>query len=351
MKDPKFRIALIPAYEPDLQMVALVKHTREQGMLAIVIDDGSGAAYTDIFQQVSGLASVLTHAENYGKGCALKTGMQYVQKHFQEPYTVVTMDADGQHQIADAVRVCDAAEKNPDSLILGSRRLQGNIPLRSQFGNTATRFVYRKTTGLHVRDTQTGLRAFSHKLLPKLLEISGERYEYEMNVLLAFAKEGIPIVEIEITTIYIDNNAGSHFDTVKDSYRIYRDILKYSASSFLSFLLDYVLYSLFAVFTAGLGSASLTVSNLTARVLSAGVNFGINRKFVFQSEKNLQKSALQYVTLAAVILLGNTLVLNFFVRQAGLNRFAAKLITEITFFALSWLVQRFVIFRKKEVSQ
>ena len=96
---------------------------------------------------------------------------------------------------------------------------------------------------MKVHDTQTGLRAFRTELIPVLRDIPGERYEYEMNVLLRFARDKIRILEHEIETIYIDNNAQSHFDTVKDSVRIYKEIFKFSAFSFVGFLVDYSLYN------------------------------------------------------------------------------------------------------------
>ncbi len=342
------RIALIPAYEPEPQLIKLLESIEEQGFCAIVIDDGSGAAFSNIFQGASRFATVLTHAQNRGKGCGIKTGLQYISAHFTPPYTVVTMDADGQHQLSDALRVCERAEYNPNALILGSRSLKENVPFRSRFGNTVTRVVYQSSTGVNVHDTQTGLRGFSSALVPVLLDIEGERYEYEINVLLEFARREMRIEEIEIPTIYFANNSGSHFNTLKDSFRIYKQIIKYSASSFVSFMLDYALYSLLAVMTAGLGSISLTVSNVVARLVSAGVNFIINRKLVFKSEQSVWKSSLQYFSLAVVILAGNTLVLNRLVGNLSMNRFAAKMITEVFFFALSWMIQRFLIFRKRE---
>ncbi len=344
----KLRIALIPAYEPEPQLIGLLENIHEHGFHAIVIDDGSGTSYSNIFERASQFATVLTHAHNCGKGCGIKTGLQYILEHFTPPYTVVTMDADGQHLASDAFRVCERTENNTNALILGSRGLKTNVPLRSRFGNTVTRVVYQSSTGLAVHDTQTGLRGFSSQLVPLLLQIDGQRYEYEINVLLEFARREICIEEIEIPTIYFANNCGSHFNTLKDSFRIYKQIIKYSASSFVSFLLDYGLYSLLTVLTAGLGSIGLTVSNVVARVVSAGVNFAINRKLVFKSEKNLWKSAVQYFSLAAVILVGNTFLLNRLVETFGMNQFAAKMITEVLFFALSWIIQRFLIFRKRE---
>lgn len=351
MTENNTRIALIPAYEPDSHLINLLQNAQEKGLKIIVIDDGSGHSFSDIFEQASEFAAVLTHRENRGKGRAIKTGLQYIREHHSRPYTVVTMDADGQHQVSDAIRICESAECNPNALILGSRGLRENVPLRSRLGNTITRFVYKISTGLRVHDTQTGLRAFSSGLLPALLEISGERYEYEMNVLLEFAHKGIRIEETSISTIYFNNNNGSHFDTLKDSYRIYKEILKYSASSFISFLLDYAVYSLLTVLTSEFGSIGLIISNITARIISASLNFMINRKLVFKSKKSVRKSAIQYFTLAAVILAGNTFVLSFLAEQLKMNQFTAKLLTEILFFVFSWLVQRFVIFRRQEATQ
>lgn len=342
------RIALIPAYEPESLLLCLLQKIQRAGLTAIVINDGSGPSFSDIFKQAEALAVVVAHPINYGKGCAIKTGLKYIKEHLSDDCVVVTMDADGQHQVSDAVRVCKAAEHRPDILVLGSRKLRTKVPFRSQFGNTVTRYVYSLSTGLHVHDTQTGLRAFSAKLIPNLLNVAGERYEYEMNVLLEFALKNIPIEEIPINTIYINNNAGSHFDTLKDSYRVYKEIIKFSASSLVSFLLDYALYSLLTVLTGGLSPAvSLATSNIFARIVSASANYTINRKLVFQSDKSMWKSALQYFVLATVILTGNTMVLSILTEQLNINRFSAKLLTELIFFLLSWSIQRFFIFKKK----
>jgi len=336
------KIALVPAYEPGPLLISLLEELTKSGFENVLVDDGSGSGYADIFEKASEKAVVLTHPENCGKGRALKTGLKYIHEHYGTDIVVVTVDADGQHRVEDALTLCLYAENNPDTLILGSRNLVGKVPLRSRIGNTVTRFVYRISTGLKVHDTQTGLRAFSSDLIPMLLDISGERYEYEMNVLLEFARNRIPILEEEIETIYIDNNSASHFDTVKDSFRVYKEILKFSASSLIGFFTDYIMYSLLLLITG-----NLYVSNICARVVSATVNYTLNRKFVFKSKAGILKSALSYFLLAAMILAGNTLVLEFLVNSLGINSMVAKLITEILFFIISWLVQRFVIFRKK----
>ncbi|MBR1724958.1 MAG: bifunctional glycosyltransferase family 2/GtrA family protein, partial [Ruminococcus sp.] len=315
----KKKIALIPSYEPDERLVKLVQDVTAAGFAAVVVDDGSGEDYREIFDSASGYAHVISYPDNRGKGAALKTGYSYIAASFTDS-TVVTMDSDGQHTVPDAMNISRAAEARPGSLILGSRALAENVPLRSRFGNSVTRGVYRLSTGLAVHDTQTGLRAFHTSMLPLMMKIPGDRYEYEMNVLLELAKLDIPIREVPIETIYIDNNSGSHFDTVKDSARIYKEILKFSASSLLGFGVDYALYSLI---TALFGIPA--AANIIARIVSSTVNFTVNRKLVFESDKPLGRAALQYFTLAAGILAGNTLVLKA-LTMAGMNAYIAKLL-------------------------
>ncbi len=343
------RIALIPAYQPEPMLLTLLCEVKKSGFEAVVVNDGSSGEAAELFKRAEEYAVVLTHTENRGKGAAIKTGLSYIHKHYLSGYVVVTLDADGQHRISDAVKICEKAEENPDTLILGSRGLNNNVPLRSHIGNAITRIVYRLSTGLKLYDTQTGLRAFGSRLVPEFLSISGERYEYEMNVLLQCARQNIPIKEVEIETVYFNNNSASHFNTVSDSYRVYKEIIKFSASSFVSFLTDYALYSLLIIITSGLpGTASVALSNICARIVSSSVNFTINRRLVFKSQNSVAKSALQYFALAALILAGNTLTLSFLTAVVGINQYVAKLCTEIIFFVISWLAQKYFIFRRKE---
>lgn len=229
------KIALIPSYEPDTKLTKLIEKLSVQGVFIIVVDDGSGEKYNDIFLKAKENAHVISYSRNRGKGYALKTGLKFIKDNFNEDYIVVTLDSDGQHAVEDAIRLCDYVEKNPNELVIGKRIRGKDTPLKSKIGNSITRIVYRISTGVNIYDTQTGLRAFSKNLIDKMLKIKGDRYEYEMNMLLILAKEGIKIKEIDIKTIYIDNNSGSHFSAIKDSIIIYKQILKFSFSSLISF--------------------------------------------------------------------------------------------------------------------
>ena len=343
-------IALIPAYEPEENMLDLLENIKKDtDMDIVVVNDGSSDACKDIFSKAKEFAKVLEHEVNKGKGRALKTGLNYINDNYRGEYIVVTMDADGQHTIEDAIKICDLVKKSPDILVLGKRFFGEDVPLRSRFGNAMTRLVYKIATGVKVYDTQTGLRAFSYKLLPLMLEIKGERYEYEINVLMECSKNNIEIKEIDIATIYINNNSGSHFNVFKDSYRIYKEIFKFCAASIICFLVDYALYCIGLVFTVSLGKGlSTVVSNVFARILSSVLNFTLNKKVVFKRKGNTLKLAISYFMLALCILAGNTIVLKMFVEVFNIDTKIAKLITELIFFIISWFIQKFLIFKKKE---
>ncbi len=342
-------IALIPAYQPEDTLLDLLDKAAEQCFRIVVVDDGSDESCQDIFRHAETYGKVLHHARNKGKGAALKTGLDYIEETFDPEDIVITLDADGQHTIEDAKKLCQLAAEHPGELLLGSRDLDTNVPLRSKMGNTITRWVYRLTTGVSVHDTQTGMRAFHVEEIPELLTIRGDRYEYEMNMLLECPRRGIPIREMTIETIYLNDNASSHFDTVRDSIRIYKEILKFGASSFASFLVDYGLFGMFSILTSNLTMVNgLALSNVAARLISGTVNYSINRNLVFKSKAGIRRSAASYILLASCILAGNTVVLSFLVNNLGVNTFLAKIVTECIFFLISWSVQRSMIFRKRD---
>jgi putative flippase GtrA len=338
-------IALIPSYQPDDNIRTLVHQLSQiENMSIVVVDDGSQSPYAKLFDDLKAEALVLSYPENKGKGHALKTGLAAIQSmHPSEDTVIVTLDGDGQHTPADTLKTAAEAAAHPGSLVLGSRSFPANTPLRSRFGNTVTRWVFRLASGQKVQDTQTGLRAFTVDQIPWLLNVEGERYEYEMNVLLACREHQVTIREVPIETIYLNDNAGSHFNTLRDSWLIYKNILKFASTSFLSFLVDYGLFTLLSL--AGLQTAA---ANISARVVSAAFNFTLNKKVVFHNHDSLVKTGLQYFALAALILAMNTVLLSFLVDTLGANRYLAKILTEITFFTFSYLVQKKLIFRRHD---
>lgn len=228
-------IILVPVYQAGHQLRTLVAELRAStpDSPIVIVDDGSGPASAPVLDAVRHLGcTVLHHGINRGKGVALKTGFRYVaQTHPGED--VVCADADGQHHVADILRVGEQVRAT-GRMVLGVRRFDGQVPLRSRIGNGITKLLFHAVTGRPVQDTQTGLRAYPAALLDWLTTIPGERFEYEMNVLLHAAGDGHPIDETVIATTYLDDNASSHFGPLTDSVRIYRPLLRFAASSMLA---------------------------------------------------------------------------------------------------------------------
>ena len=220
-------VILIPSFEPDNRLIELIESINKERFDIIVIDDGSGERYKDIFKKIENDVTLISYDKNMGKGYALKKGIQYIKENYRDNYLIVTVDSDGQHKIDDAMKLCDYVKKNLDTYVLGKRKRGKNTPFRSMIGNSITKFVYYMVSGVNIYDTQTGLRCFSSNLTDFMLSIPGNRFEYEMNVLLSAPKSGFLLHEIEIKTIYIDKNKKSHFKTLKDAYIIYKSIMKY----------------------------------------------------------------------------------------------------------------------------
>lgn len=216
---------LIPAYKPNIEIKNLTNELIEMGYRVIVVDDGSGEDYKEIFSALDDSVIYLQHECNQGKGRAIKTGLSYVRENFSDQ-GVVTADADGQHLPKDIKKVSDLLECNQNKIIIGARLFCGQVPLRSRLGNRITRFVFAVLSGLRLKDTQTGLRGIPPLYYEEMIHLEGERYEYEMNMLMYIAKKNIPVLETDIETVYIEDNASSHFNTWKDSVRIYKVILK-----------------------------------------------------------------------------------------------------------------------------
>lgn len=216
-------IVLVPVYQPGAALGTVLRELPPE-MPVVIVDDGSGPSFDSVLD-IAG-ADVLRHTTNQGKGSALKTGFRHIAAAYPGQ-DVVCADADGQHSVEDILRVAQRA-RECDRMVLGVRRFAENVPLRSKVGNTITEALFRAVTGRRVRDTQTGLRAYPAALVGDLPAIPGERFEYEMNVLLHAARTGHPIEEVVIATTYLDDNASSHFGAVSDSARIYWPLLRYA---------------------------------------------------------------------------------------------------------------------------
>lgn len=341
---------VLPSYKPDEKLYGIVNGLINTGFEdIIVVDDGGGADYNHYFDEIRVFpqVTVLVHEVNKGKGRALKTAMEYYIAN-RSGKGLVTADGDGQHVPTD-IKACAEKMLETDSVVLGVRDFsKPDVPPRSKLGNRITSFMFLTACSLKISDTQTGLRAFPAEYLPVFVETKGERYEYETNMLLDFGKNNIPFTEVEIQTVYIDENATSHFDPIRDSIRIYKQILKYILSSVGSFLIDIVLFFILSLFINSSESA-ITICTVLARIASSVFNYTFNKKLVFGSKGSNVKSLVKYyalcipqmlisaglVTLMSVALGSETAWLNTLI----------KLVIDTVLFVCSYVIQKKWVFK------
>ena len=336
---------IIPAYKPDKKMLDLLERFREEAeFVPVVVDDGSGEEFRHIFDAVPDFVTLLRHEVNRGKGAALKTAIRHVLENMPECGLALTADADGQHRYEDILKVNETAKANPGALVLGSRKFEGDVPFRSRFGNGITRQVYAMASGCRVYDTQTGLRVFDRNAMERFKDLHGDRYEYEIVMLLDAAQSGMPIVEETIATVYINDNESSHFDTLRDSWKIYKCIFRHAKMSFVSFIIDFILVLVLGLLAAKLPEkAWLAVSVAGARLITVGLGFGINRKNIFKASESRGKSVARYLLTSLLILAVNLVAMYVFAVMLSWPLVCAKLLVEFIIFIARFLLQGRVI--------
>lgn len=223
-------VPVIPCYNPPEVFSNIILELYSMGVRdVIIIDDGSNNKRIFSIANKKGY-TVIEHNTNKGKGEAIKSGIRYYRKHFIDKYKgVVMIDCDGQHRVWDMDKVGQEMVHS-DKFTMGVRNFNiDGVPFRNKIGNKITSLVFKWMFGVYIKDTQTGLRGVPNRLIDTVLKIDGERYEYEISMLIDIVKMKEEIKEVEIETVY-DNNEKrySYFNPFKDSYRIYKEMIKKS---------------------------------------------------------------------------------------------------------------------------
>lgn len=347
---------VLPSLNPDEKLNKVVDGLLSAGFEDIVlVNDGSDEANLEPFRQAAAHKEVtlLTHEVNKGKGRALKTAFSYVVDNRKQTAGVITVDGDNQHTVKD-IRAC--AEKMlecKDKVILGCRDFtQDNVPWKSRVGNVSTSLVFRLLCGIKISDTQTGLRAIPYQYLPLMCEVEGERFEYETQMLFAIKKNHIGMEEVKIETVYLEDNASTHFDPIKDSLKIYRIIFKFMISSGTSFLIDYGIYSLLVFLIGGNFSRGLRlfIATFAARAVSSICNYAMNKKAVFKSKASVSRSLIRYYILCVfqtAASYGLVYLLSSLCRAGSFLEIVLKLAVDIVLFIISFQIQHRWVFKEE----
>ena len=358
-------ILIIPTYEPDEKLIKTVRAMHAEGFEKILlVNDGSGPAYDCIFDRLSQEFpndTILSHEKNLGKGRALKTAFSYVNENLKGILGAVTADGDGQHEAGDVMRVAKRLSENNDSVIIGCRDFENaQVPGKSKAGHGLVSGILGRLFNISASDSQSGLRGIPFKYLEKFAtEIEGERFEYETVMFIYMKNEGIPFEEIKIKAVYEDGNKSTHYRALADPLRVGRSIFrqvpiaKQLLSSLVCAVVDIGLFRLFdAVLPENESNTAvhLFFATAIARVISAVLNYSINRLYVFRSRAGVASSFVKYAMLAAVQMtlswLGTTGV-TMLTGATGLPRTLLKFSVDICLFFLSYFVQKKWVFKSR----
>ncbi len=349
---------LIPSFNPSEKLVSYIKELTNAGIKkTIVVDDGSIESTQQYFKLIEKIynSTVLHHDINKGKGHALKTGFNYFLNTFssEEMAGIVTADSDGQHCAEDTVNVAKRLIADNNNIVLGTRNFnQNDVPFRNRWGNKITAAIFLLLYSKKINDTQTGLRGIPYKLINNCLAVKGERFEYEMGMLISAAKEQVNISEEKIQTIYFYNNA-SNFRYIKDSLRIYLIIFscffKFSLSGIVSFGIDIALFTfLSSVVFNKLTAISMTIffSTIFARIISSLFNYIVNKNMVFNNAVKIKNSVIKYYILCVIQMFASWLLVAFVYNKLNINLAAIKVLIDFILFFISFQMQRRWVFVK-----
>jgi glycosyltransferase involved in cell wall biosynthesis len=340
-----YPVILIPSYQPTMALVKLVDALCACGdQDIIIVNDGSDLHTQPIFDRLNSHPSVriVTHACNLGKGEALKTGFNEYLLHAdpQNP-GVVTADADGQHHPEDIQTLRCALAKEPKSLWLGVRVFDDQVPWKSRMGNRVTRQIFNVLIGKKITDTQTGLRAIPRSFLSTLIKSKTSGYEFELEMLIIAMKCKINIQEIAIKTLYENNNAGSHFNPMVDSLKIYFVFLRFLTFSFYTGCLDFIVFFISYKFIG-----IIFLSECLARFCGGVFGFTMNKIIVFKTKEHWPWEAMRYSLLAIAFLGISYAILTTLISLLNMNVFFSKAIASTGLFLASFAIQRVMIFRE-----
>lgn len=189
--------ALIPAYNEERTIGAVVAEARRHVDLVIVVDDGSTDKTAEEAEKNG--AVVIRHPQNTGYGAAVKTLLKAARVAGAE-YAVL-LDADGQHNPADIPKFIEAL-KNGADVVVGNRFRQSKVPALRKLGIYIIRAALR-LLGVRIGDPENGFRAFNKRALEVLTE---ELEEVWMGIssqtVYKAVKRGLRTAEVPVTVVY-----------------------------------------------------------------------------------------------------------------------------------------------------
>ncbi len=190
---------VIPAYNEEKHIGQIVADCRAHHFEhVLVVDDGSTDGTAKEAEKAG--AVVLRHFVNRGVGAATQTGL--TAANLLDTEYVITLDADGQHEVKNARDILSALEKKNADIVVGSRFIRDNkIPFLRRIFNALANLVTFLLSGTYLSDSQSGMRGFNRKALSQIV-ISANGYEFSSEIVREARYYHLRITEVPITVHY-----------------------------------------------------------------------------------------------------------------------------------------------------
>jgi glycosyltransferase involved in cell wall biosynthesis len=223
MAEPVFApCVVIPVYNHEHAIGAVVGEIRAQGLAVVLVDDGSSQACAEVLQGLSATPEVtlVRHEHNRGKGAAVVTGLHTA--HARGYTHAVQIDADGQHTVSDVPRFLEEARLHPDEVICGRPMFDASIPRSRYYGRYLTHsLVWLETLSFELVDTMCGFRVYPLVATLALLDRSGvgERMDFDTEVLVRLHWRGVRTRWLP-TAVHYPLDGVSHYRMFRDNVRM-----------------------------------------------------------------------------------------------------------------------------------
>ena len=276
----------IPAFNEEKNIASIISRLKDFTDSIIVCDDGSSDMTAKIAEDMG--AILVKHPKNLGYGAAIRT--IFLKAKDLESDVLVTLDGDGQHQIVDVEKILKPIEKNQADIVIGSRFLdkKSDVPKYREFGINVITKVTNVTIKNKLTDAQSGLRAYSKKVLSEI-SLSDLGMGISTEILIKASSKGLKIVEVPITVSYAGEtstqNPLSHgtsvmFSTIK-YISIEHPIKFYGIPAFICLIVGFFFTYLAIQYYTTFGKLSTNLTILSAGTVLVGIILAITAVLLY----------------------------------------------------------------------